>query len=399
MLYRNTCFAILSFLFSGTLLIQACGQQTEKNEVRSAKKEKPVDLGSVAALPLQYNAPADNPVTTEKIELGRLLFFDPILSGNKDVACATCHHPEFGYAEILDLPVGVNGRGFGSDRHFQQPNDIPFSKRNAPTILNTAFNGINTSGEHSPEQAPMFWDSRVKSLEMQALQPIKQLEEMRGTAIGEQDILQVVIKRLRAVPEYRRLFKAAFQEDNAVTINNLGKAIASFERSLVANNSRFDQYMRGNAGALTQSEKEGMQLFLESGCARCHSGPMLSDYQPHVLGVADNEKRSIDSGMNNSFAFRTPTLRNLRFTAPYMHGGTMKTLEQVLTFYEDLHGKPLPNKNVSKEKLDTLAIQTRVAFKNIPRIVEFLNTLNDDSFDRTVPDAVPSGLSVGGNLK
>ncbi len=141
-------------------------------------------------------------------------------------------------------------------------------------------------------------------------------------------------------------------------------------------------------------------MFMESGCARCHSGPMLSDFKPHVLGVADNEKLGIvDSGINNSFAFRTPTLRNLRYSAPYMHSGKLRTLEQVLTFYEDLHGKALPNVNIKKDQLDTLAIQTRVAFKNIPRIIEFLNTLNDDKFDRRIPDAVPSGLSVGGNIK
>ncbi|HTN05409.1 cytochrome c peroxidase [Agriterribacter sp.] len=380
--------------------MQACKQQDNEKKILPEPKAKPADLGSVSALPSSYNAPADNPVTEAKVELGRLLFYDPILSGNKDVSCASCHHPEFGYAESLELPIGVNGRGFGSERHFVQPNDIPFSKRNAPGLLNTAFNGINTDGDYKPEEAPMFWDVRVKSLEAQALKPIQQLEEMRGRDIAVQDILQVVIQRLRAIPEYKRLFKAAFNEEEAVTETNLGKALASFQRSLLANNSRFDEFMRGNAAALTQSEKDGMQLFMESGCARCHSGPMLSDFKPHVLGVADNEKLGmIDSGMNNSFAFRTPTLRNLRFSAPYMHSGKLKTLEQVLTFYEDLHGKPLPNTNIKKEQLDTLAIQTRVAFKNIPRIVEFLNTLNDDKYDRKIPDAVPSGLSVGGNIK
>ena len=380
--------------------MQACSQQDSQNKIQPTLKVRPADLVSVSALSSSYTSPADNPTTKEKIELGRMLFYDPILSGNKDVSCASCHHPEFGYAESLELPIGVNGKGFGSARHFVQPNDIPFSKRNAPALVNTAFNGIDVNEDYMPEEAPMFWDSRVKSLEVQALKPIQQLEEMRGRHIGEHDILQIIIKRLKAIPEYNQLFKTAFNEDEAITEANIGKALASFQRSLVANNSRFDEFMRGNAAALTQSEKEGMQLFMESGCARCHNGPMLSDFKPHVLGVADNEKLGfIDSGINNSFAFRTPTLRNLRFSAPYMHSGKLKTLEQVLTFYEDLHGKPLPNANIKKEQLDTLAIQTRVAFKNIPRIVEFLNTLNDDKFDRKVPDAVPSGLSVGGNIK
>lgn len=399
-MHRTAIFSIFLFIGLGVLFIQACSQQDSQKKIQPVPKAKPADLGFVSALPSSYTSPADNPTTKEKIELGRLLFYDPILSGNKDVSCASCHHPEFGYAESLELPIGVNGKGFGSARHFVQPNDIPFSKRNAPALVNTAFNGIDVNEDYMPEEAPMFWDSRVKSLEVQALKPIQQLEEMRGRHIGEHDILQIIIKRLRAIPEYNQLFKAAFNEDEAITEANMGKALASFQRSLVANNSRFDEFMRGNAAALTQSEKEGMQLFMESGCARCHSGPMLSDFKPHVLGVADNEKLGfIDSGINNSFAFRTPTLRNLRFSAPYMHSGKLKTLEQVLTFYEDLHGKPLPNANIKKEQLDTLAIQTRVAFKNIPRIVEFLNTLNDDKFDRKVPDAVPSGLSVGGNIK
>lgn len=399
--HRRVLMLLLSFIGLGLIFIQSCRQQGDRNKIQPVSKPKPADLGTVSALPLQFNSPADNPVTENKIELGRLLFYDPILSGNKDVSCASCHHPEFGYAESLELPIGVNGKGFGSERHFVHPNDIPFSKRNAPAVVNTAFNGIDVSGDYKPEEAPMFWDSRVKSLEVQALQPIKQLEEMRGRQYEEHEILQVVVKRLRAIPEYKRLFKVAFGEDaDAITEVNIAKALASFQRSLVANNSRFDAYMRGDVNALTQSEKEGMQLFMESGCARCHSGPMLSDFKPHVLGVAENEKlKLIDSGMNKSFAFRTPTLRNLRFTAPYMHSGKLKTLEQVLTFYEDLHGKPLPNPNVKKEQLDTLAIQTRVAFKNIPRIVEFLNTLNDDKFDRKVPEAVPSGLPVGGNIK
>ncbi|HRQ18347.1 MAG TPA: cytochrome c peroxidase [Agriterribacter sp.] len=398
---RTAIFSIFLFIGLGVLFIQACREQDNQKKILPVPKAKPADLGSVSALPLSYASPADNPITEEKVELGRLLFYDPILSGNKDVSCASCHHPEFGYAESLELPIGVNGRGFGSERHFVQPNDIPFSKRNAPALVNTAFNGIDVNGNYMPEEAPMFWDSRVNSLEVQALQPIKQLEEMRGRHIGEHDILQVVVKRLKAIPEYKRLFKVAFnEEEEAITETNLGKALASFQRSLVANNSRFDEFMRGNPAALTQSEKEGMQLFMESGCARCHNGPMLSDFKPHVLGVADNEKLGIiDSGVNNSFAFRTPTLRNLRFSAPYMHSGKLKTLEQVLTFYEDLHGKALPNANIKKEQLDTLAIQTRVAFKNIPRIVEFLNTLNDDKYDRKIPDAVPSGLSVGGNIK
>lgn len=396
------CRIFLYFLLSGIVIleVQSCSPPKQKKETSNGVRPAPADLGSIAALPLTYTSPADNPATADKIELGRLLFYDPILSGNKDVSCASCHHPEFGYAESLELSIGVNGKGLGRNRVFNQPNDIPFTKRNSQGLLNIGFNGIDVNGNYQPEEAPMFWDLRAKSLEEQALHPIRQLEEMRGRSIEEDDIEDVIVKRLRAIPEYRRLFTKSFNEKEAVTATNLQKSLAAFQRSLVANNSRFDEFMRGNGDALTRSEKEGMQIFIQSGCARCHSGPMLSDFKPHVLGIADNEKLGIvDSGINNSFAFRTPSLRNLRFTAPYMHSGKLRTLEEVLTFYEDLHGKELPNKNVKKEQLDSLAIQTRVAFKSIPLILEFLNAINDNQYDKEIPNAVPSGLKVGGNIK
>ena len=183
--------------------------------------------------------------------LGKLLFFDPILSGAQDVACATCHHPDNGYAEFLDISIGVNGSGLGSRRVFNQPNDIPFVKRNSNTVLNTAYNGIDIGNRYEPEKAPMFWDMRVESLEKQALEPIKAFEEMRGHGYSEEDVLEVVVARLVAIPEYQLLFKSAFNENDAINATNLGKAIAAFERTLVTNNSRFDQYMRGDKDAIS----------------------------------------------------------------------------------------------------------------------------------------------------
>jgi cytochrome c peroxidase len=351
-------------------------------------------------LPLEAKAPADNSTTPEKIELGRLLFWDPILAGNKDVACASCHHPEFGYAENLDISTGVNGKGFGQKRVFMEPNEIPFTKRNAQGLLNVAFNGIDMNGQYDPATAPMFWDLRSKGLEDQSLHPIRQMEEMRGLKIEEQAVIDVVIARLKGISAYRQKFSEAFDQPDAVNETNLARALASLERSLLANHSRFDQYMRGDKKALSSSEIEGMKLFIKTGCARCHNGPMLSDFKTHVLGVKMNEKLSrIDSGFQQSFAFRTPTLRNLRFTMPFMHSGSIQTLENVMTFYEDLQGHDLPNKLVSKDSLDPLAKQLNVEFRDISRIVEFLNTLNDPDYDKTIPSSVPSGLPVGGNIK
>jgi cytochrome c peroxidase len=354
---------------------------------------------SVSALPLNVKSPADNPSTPQKVELGRLLFYDPILSGEKDVACASCHHPEYGYAEGLELSVGVNGSGLGEMRQFNQPNDIPFSKRNSQSILNTAFNGIDAKGVYDPKKAPMFWDLRTQSLEQQSLKPIATLEEMRGQGHAEAIELDSIANRLKAIDEYQKLFREAFGGSDAVSVINLSKAIAAFERTLVANNSPFDRFMRGDKTALNSMEKEGLTVFRQAGCAKCHNGPMLSDFKLHVLGVPDNEKLpEADLGAGNNNAFRTPTLRNLRYTDPYMHNGKLKTLENVLELYEDVAGLKSRNPRISPDQLDPLARKSKITQKDFRLIIEFLNTLNDDQFDRKIPARVPSGLKVGGNI-
>src|SRR5882672_6711915 len=133
------------------------------SDVRSQNADPAFADLRFAALPVAAKAPADNPGTADKIALGRLLFWDPILSGRQDVACATCHHPRFGYAENRDISIGVNGIGLGASRHFESGSAIPFVRRNSQTILNTAFNGISDGGAYNPASAPMFWDLRVQS--------------------------------------------------------------------------------------------------------------------------------------------------------------------------------------------------------------------------------------------
>jgi cytochrome c peroxidase len=372
---------------------------SEKEEQAVVRKKAPLPPGRLSALPEEYRSPADNPSTPEKIELGRILFYDPILSGGKDVACASCHHPEFGYAENIPLSIGVNGLGLSEKRRFKTGNDIPFTKRNSQTLLNTAFNGIDEDGNYDPRDAPMFWDLRAKGLEEQAMMPVKTLEEMRGHGFAEDAIATEIEARLKRIPEYRKLFAAVFG-DNSITADNISKALASFQRSLLANHSRFDQYMRGDRSAMSTREIEGMQLFLDVGCGRCHNGPMLSDFKTHVLGVADHELLPVsDSGFQRSYAFRTPSLRNLRFTRPYMHNGKIRELKEVMTFYEDLPGKDVPNKNVRKEQVDSLARMLKLEFRDINPILEFLGTLNDPQYDRKIPASVPSGLPVGGKIK
>ena len=301
---------IASFLVI-TLFI-SCAKEVPEESTDLAKIRA---LSMNRALPKKVNAPKDNPTSVQKAVLGKLLFFDPILSGNKDVACATCHHPDYGYAEFLDLSVGVNGQGIGSKRTFNQPNDIPFVKRNSNTVLNTAFNGINIYNRYTPEDAPMFWDMRVVSLESQAIEPIKSMEEMRGRNYAEHEILDEVISRLKSIPEYQQRFEEVFGGTEPVDITNLGKAIAAFERTLVTPNSRFDQFMRGDQEAISLSEKEGFEIFKRAGCANCHNGAMFSDYQSHVLGVpATSKLPEPDMGIDDTYAFRTPSLRNLRYT-------------------------------------------------------------------------------------
>ncbi|MEM6804168.1 MAG: cytochrome-c peroxidase [Bacteroidota bacterium] len=404
-LYPKACWkwVAISTILAFCLASNSCQKDPELGRKKPSKAERKRQLrdslAHFSALPERVKHPRDNPSSPAKIKLGKLLFFDPILSGNKDVACATCHHPSNAFAESLDISIGVNGKGFGHKRKFKALNDIPFSKRNSQTVLNTAFNGIDFRDRYKAEEAPMFWDVRAKSLEKQALEPIKSLEEMRGRAYSENEILDEVVQRLQGIPEYQTLFEAAFGGGKAINEQNIAKAIASYERTLLTNKSRFDRYMRGDEQAISISEKEGFEQFIESGCGSCHNGPMFSDFQEHILGVPENAKLGYsDSGIDSSYAFRTPSLRNLRFTFPYMHNGSLKSLQRVLEFYEDIAGGKQRNPQVSKAMIDPLAREIDLRVKEMGPIISFLNTLNDDGFDKSIPERVPSGLSVGGNI-
>ncbi len=353
-----------------------------------------------SALSQTPQAPKDNPTTAARAALGKLLFWDPLLSGPQDVACASCHHPKNGYAEDRDLSLGTTGIGLGSSRHQAPGSTIPIVKRNSPTVLNIAFNGSDPSGSYDPVTAPMFWDARVKSLEKQALEPLKAHEEMRGNTYAEDQALDKVVAKLQANAEYRRLFAGAFGGKKPVNAENLGRAIAAFERTLLANNSPFDRYMRGDKSAMTEEQVSGMKRFESVGCVKCHSGPMFSDYKLHVMGIPDNPALpASDDGAEKTYAFRTPTLRNLNFTAPYEHNGMFRTLSAVVGFYEDASGGRSRNPKVSSEKLDPLLLELKDFDEEDVDLVEFLRALSDDKFDRTIPERVPSGLPVGGKIQ
>jgi cytochrome c peroxidase len=373
-----------------------------------------------SALPSTPQAPGDNPTTPAKVALGRLLFWDPLLSGPQDVACATCHHPQDAYAENRDLSLGVTGIGLGRFRRQAPGSSIPIVKRTSPTVLNVAFNGIDESGRYDPATAPAFWDNRIRSLESQALEPLKSLEEMRENTYPEDEAVARVVKKLQANAEYQSLFAGAFGSEQPVNAENLGRAIAAFMRSLLANNSPFDRYMRGDRSAMTEKQVRGMQRFEEIGCIRCHNGPMFSDYKLHVMGVPDNPALPASDGgaqkppcpaspqeprtaasraACDSYAFRTASLRNLEFTFPYGHNGTFRTLSAVVGFYESTIAGSSRNPNVRYEELDPRLRELKNVDEEDVDLIEFLYALSDGSFDRTIPERVPSGLPVGGRIR
>jgi cytochrome c peroxidase len=339
----------------------------------------PIDM-RVGALPTAIIDPIDNPRTLEKIELGKMLFWDPILSGNNDVSCATCHHPDKGWGDDLARSIGVGGTGLGEIRTGGAIVD-----RNANTIINSAFNGIDVNGNYNPSNTAMFWDNRVSSLEEQSLEPIKSMLEMRGDAYSEEDAISVVSQRLANIPEYVTMFTNVFGTNTTIDGDKISKAIAAYERTIIANNSRFDQYARGDSDALNSEEIRGLNAFLDMQCNACHSGPMFSDYKLHDIGIPDNDIS--DNGVDGKF--RTPTLRNLPLTGPYMHNGSITTLEEAIRFYRP----------ATFEVNDEDAEKLNFDGNNIRVVAEFLRTLNDENFDRTIPESIPSGLPVGGNIQ
>lgn len=371
------------FLPSLLLFVASLTMQTQQ-----AGGEEPSIRLAIKALPKEAPAPRDNPTTPAKIALGRLLFFDPILSATKDVACATCHHPQFGWADGRATSLGVNAVGIGPARRRESADAFPLVQRNAPTVLNVGFNGIGLDGKIDPASAPMFWDSRVSSLESQAIAPIRAAEEMRGNACAENVAMEEAVNRVLDIARYRELFARAFGGEDAVNAANLAKALSVFERSLVTADAPFDHFARGDASALTGLQKSGLKAFESAGCALCHNGPMFSDYKLHFIATP---------GQKEGRDFRTPSLRNLKHTAPYMHNGSIATITDVLTFYDrlmDEASETLDGGDAPAQPLDPLLKKLNVNPDDFPAITAFLDALNDDSYDHSVPESVPSGLTV-----
>lgn len=339
-------------------------------------------------LPPVAPSPPDNPSTSNKVALGRLLFFDPVLSTGGEVSCATCHDPRYGWGDGRATPIGVGGVGRGPDRLFRAGSAMPLIHRNVPSLVSVGFNGLVSGGRLDPATAPMFWDSRVQGLEQQVFAPIRSREEMRGDACDESEAVSRVVERLRANPEYRERFVAVFggSQDQAVTAANLAKAVAAFERSLVSGPTPVDRFLAGDSRALNAEQQRGWRAFQDAGCLQCHGGPMFSDFKLHFIGVPD-------PAPGGQREFRTPSLRGLRHTAPYMHHGGLRTLRSVLIFYDELAdavserldgGDP-----AGFPRLDPLLKRLKLNPDDFPALEAFLDALSEGSYDQTQPAALP----------
>ncbi|MDJ0919061.1 MAG: cytochrome c peroxidase [Woeseiaceae bacterium] len=311
--------------------------------------------------------PADNAFSVEKRQLGEALFWDPILSGRMNVSCATCHHPDHGWADGRMFSIGVDGTGLGPSRSGAA--ETPF---HSPTVLNVAFTGIEqTEPGEGFVSGGYFWNLRAGTLEAQAVDPIRSEVEMRSSDFLEAEIMPEIILRLSLIPEYQRLFGLAFEGADPITEANIAKALATYQRTLITQRTRFDRFLAGDESALTGAEITGLNKFINGGCTDCHSGPML----------ADNEIDPAKPIQVDKPAVRTPSLRNVELTAPYMHDGSRATLGDAIALYEDRD-----DLGVTLEDDD---------FGDIER---FLRTLTDSGFPRQIPDTVPSQLPVGGDI-
>lgn len=363
-----------------------------------------IQVGDLHTLEIQDRIVASLPATapsidTKQAELGRLLFWDPLLSGDQDVACGTCHLPSLAYTDAQPQAIGVGGVGRGSERVAGHTGVV---RRNTQTLVNTVWNGIDELGVFDPAVAPMFWDNRAAGFAEQAVEPIESREEMRGDSFTEAQILSEIESRLAANSEYTMLFIDAFagapssgDTAGAVTITRVAIALAAFQSTLIANNSRFDQWMRGDTSAMTQRELSGLQEFVLAGCADCHSGPMFSDFETHVLGVREGGQLTEPDSGDGSFAFRTPTLRQLEFTAPYFHAGQFSTLSRAIDFYNEPRRSENPNVPTSALDPELLHVPEMEDGRGA-LITDFLMTLSDPAFDQQIPNEVPSGLPPGG---
>lgn len=259
----------------------------------------------------QMPVPEDNPMTPEKIALGEKLFKDPILSGDNTVSCMTCHSPDLGFSNGTSVAIGIRAQK---------------GNRNSLSVLNAGY--YNS----------FFWDGRAQTLEEQALGPIQNPIEMDQN-------LDELIKELKEVKEYQEEFNKVFSD--GITKENIAKAIAAYERTIVMDKTPFDEYLAGKEDAISEEAKHGMVLFAgKANCMVCHGGPTLSDNKFYNIGITSDDpgRYEVTKKEEDQGAFRTPQLRGLLHTGPYMHNGQFSSLAEVVSFYNK-GGDNTPNQS------------------------------------------------------
>lgn len=293
---------------------------------------------------IQFQWPKDNPYSPEKVELGKLLYYDKRLSADNTVACASCHAPSMGFTDNAPVSTGIRGQKGG---------------RSAPTVINRAYS------------LQQFWDGRAASLEEQAKGPVQNPIEMGNTH-------EQCVAKLKSIAGYRAMFKKVFGSED-FTMDHVAMAIATYERTVLSGNSPYDRYKAGQKTAMSAAQIRGMGVYFDKAkCDQCHEGVNLTLNSYHNIGVGADKpepdtgryavtKRDADWG-----AFKTPTLRDIARTAPYMHDGSVQTLEDVVEYY-DKGGTP--NKNLD-ERIKPLKLTPQ----DKKDLAEFLRAFNGEGW-------------------
>ena len=304
--------------------------------------------------------------TPEQIDLGRFLFFDPLLSKDGSMSCASCHQPDKGFSDGLAKSVGVSGQQVS---------------RSSPSLWNVGF------------LKRLFWDARADSLESQAVGPLFDPNEMGNDPV-------TLLGNLRNNQHYPGMFKQAFSDSEQIVLDDVATALAAFQSSLISLNSRYDQYAHGYHDALTEQEIAGLNVFRSfvARCAECHQPPLFTNNQIAVIGVPEKDGDPFDPGAQNTFnakklrgGFKVPTLRNITKTAPYMHGGNLESLSEAVDFYNKGRGHAVPEGE--SLQIHWHIWEPNLTEQEIDHVVAFLGALTDESLTPVVPRNVPSGLT------
>lgn len=371
-LYFSAIFFLAGLLLAAAIYLPAA-DQSAADKPAAFPTGKPVEIKAPLGLP-PVPIPSDNPPTAETIALGRRLYYDPQLSVDSTISCASCHAPEFAFSDNHQFSVGVAGK---------------LGTRKAPTVINSAY---------SPLQ---FWDGRAPSLEEQAKGPMANPVEMAHS-------LQGVVQRLQADPKYPSLFRAAWGTDQ-ITIDMVAKSIASFERTIIAGDSPFDRFFYGHdSKALSYAAQRGLKIFKaknKGNCEVCHTigkdSALFTDGKFHNLGIgADTRGNLADLGRYNETrtesdkgCFKTPSLRNLANRGPYMHDGTFPSVKDAFAHYIG-GGNWNPYLDKEIHSLDVLTFDER------DDLLQFLDSLNGKLPDNIgpPPDLAPQPRSVHGKV-